>query len=300
MKIVNTALLTYVNEFDTYPILFRVNPNNCNSVSWATWSFGGWTGKDFQTYCNAEGVGTHCYQTYQRPLSVYLLEPTQVLPDDKGPDGVFGTGDDRTTELPVFRCPADAESTQWRWHYANWETADVPQDVIEMSAYEQCGSSYQMNYYWFYQARARSEVEPGPCFNLRRWNKAFELGRRVWRNADEQGGASRFVTLVEDPFDWGIAQDLNLSANPAADPTTLSPYCGEQAMGYHGRWSWHNTAFLDGHVEYLFNDTRYQRDAHWTVTNEQWHDTRRRENCPQAGGGAPGPGPGPSGPGGEE
>jgi len=281
LRSINTALLAYVSEYDCYPVLFRVNVNNCNRVSWATWSFGGWTGRDYFTYCDAEGSGTHCYQTYQRPLSVYMLEPYAVAPDRKGPDNVFGTPDDQVTEMPVYRCPADTVSTQWRWNYgSNWDTADVPPAVREMSAYEQCGSSYQMNYYWFYQARARAVVSAGPCAVKRRWEAAFDIGRNIWRRADEFAGASRFVTLAEDPFDWGIAQSLSSSADGEAGPDFQHAYTGLQTLGLHGKWSRHMVSFLDGHVDYLLADTRYQREAVWTVTNERWYDTRRRENCP--------------------
>ncbi len=275
MKQVNDALLTYVSEYDSYPVLFRVHPSSCNSVSWATWSFGGWTGRDFETYCNPNAEGTFCYQTWQRPLSVYMMEPHHILPDHKGDDGAFGTKDDRKTETPVFRCPADAASTQWKWR-----TRKPSAVVRDMSAYDQCGTSYQMNYYWFYQAVARVSPPAGDCRTLKKWNSAFEIGRWIWRQADEHGGASRFVTLVEDPFDWGVAQDLRASANPAADREFRHSFTGEQAMGFHGTWSRHVIAFLDGHVDYATADTRYQREAHWTVTNERWLDTRRRDNCP--------------------
>jgi len=278
MKNINTSLLTYVSEYDTYPVLFKTQP-----LSWATWNFGGWTGRDFETYCNTEAQGTFCFQTYQRPLSVYMMEPGQILPDEKGADGLFGTPDDRITEMPVFECPSDTISTQWRWAYGtNWSGSDASNAVREMSAYEQCGSSYQMNFYWFYQADARARLVLGSAaFNARaRWKEAFKIGRTLWRQADEHGGASRFITLVEDPFDWGIAQDLNQSDNAAAGDDFRHSFCGEQAMGFHGAWSRHMVAFMDGHVEYLQTDTRYQRETDWTVTNDAWRDTRRRENCP--------------------
>jgi hypothetical protein len=151
--------------------------------------------------------------------------------------------------------------------------------IREMSAYEQVGSSYQMNYYWFYQALARTSVSPGSCKRARQWAEAFDIGRDLWRSADEDGGASRFVTLVEDPFDWGVAQSLSHSANAQADADFEHTVSGEQSMGFHGKWSKHVMAFMDGHVDYMLADTRFQRQAHWTVTDESWLDTRRRENC---------------------
>ena len=274
MRSINTSLLTYINEFDAYPVLFRVHQSNCNRVSWATWSFGGWTGRDFETYCDAEGRGRHCYQTYERPLSAYMMEPQTIRPDDRGEDLVFGTADDRVTEMPVFRCPSDKASSQWRWRGRN------PSQIIrDLSAYEQVGSSYQMNYYWFYQALDRIDVQSGACRRQKEWGEAFEIGRWLWRQADEHGGAARFVTLVEDPFDWGIAQSLSQSADAEADETFQHSVNGEQSLGFHGTWSRHMLAFMDGHVDYVLADTRFQREAHWTVTNEGWLDTRRRENC---------------------
>lgn len=284
MRNVNLALITYVNEFDAYPVLFQQRDDCCNCVSWATWSFGGWSGRDFNTWCNSEGEGTFCYQTSERLLSVYLTMPGTLAPDSPGDDGLYGTPDDRIEEMPAFRCPSDTESTQWRWKYGDsWASADVPYSVREMSAYEQVGTSFQMNYYWFYQAKARAEVPTGDCYYARWWGEAFNIGLRLWRGADEVGGASRFVTLVEDPFDWGVAQDLWFSANADAGPDFVHSYTGMQVMGFHGQWSRHMMAFLDGHVDWLQADTRYQRDTMWTVTNEDWYDTRRRENCPDGG-----------------
>lgn len=274
-KQINTALLTYVADFDSYPVLFKVDPHRCNRVSWATWSFGGWTGRDFETYCDADAQGTLCFQTHERPLSGYIMDPQVIPPDDKGSDRMFGTADDRVTELPVFRCPADEASTQWRWRRST-----ASQDVKDFSAYDQCGSSYQMNYYWFHQAKVRAVVPRGTCYNFRWWDKAFEVGREVWRRTADFGGAARFVTLAEDPFDWGIAQNLGEAANAEADSEFRHHLTGEQTMGYHGKWSTHVMAFLDGHVDYVKADTRFQREAHWTVTDERWLDTRRRENCP--------------------
>ena len=183
LKNVNTSLISYVTEFDTYPVLFKTSP-----LSWATWSFGGWTGKDFETYCNSEAEGMFCFQTHQRPLSTYMMEPTQILPDRPGRDQAFGTGDDDVTEMPMFRCPSDMVSTQWRWFGNN-----ASQNVREMSAYEQCGSSYQMNFYWFYQAQDRARATAG-FGTLALWEEAFKIGRTLWRHNDEYGGASRFVT----------------------------------------------------------------------------------------------------------
>lgn len=268
MRNCNTSLITYVSEFDSYPVLFK---NVNGAVSWATWSFGGWMGKDFKTFCNSQGLGTFCFPVSQRPLSIYMMAPQDVSPDHPGQDNVYGTYDDRVTAMPVFQCPSDTLSTQWQWQPGA--------KLVDMTAYDQCGSSYQMNFYWFYQAEARAKKElVGFVPAAKLWGKAFEIGKRVWRSADEQGGASRFVTMVEDPFDWGIAQGLSSAANANADGNYKPPTWGVQMMGFHGKWSRHMMAFLDGHVEYLNANTRYQREQLWSVTNEKWLDTRRFEN----------------------
>jgi prepilin-type N-terminal cleavage/methylation domain-containing protein len=279
LKNIDTSLLTYIAEYDSYPVLFQTRPDNCNYVSWATWSFGGWTGKDYETFCNRDLKGTFCFETYERPLSVYMMEPHRIPPDDPGLDGDYGTHDDLVTEMPVFRCPADKTSSQWQWRPYYTPSADV----ADMSAYEQIGSSYQMNFYWFYQARerARQEIEPGPCYGGRLWSKAFEIGMQLWRRSEEYGGASRFVTVVEDPIDWGIAQGLSRSADADAGPDYVHESCGEQTMGFHGQWSRHMAAFLDGHVDYVLADTRFQRESDWTTTNDEWFDTRCEWNCPE-------------------
>jgi prepilin-type N-terminal cleavage/methylation domain-containing protein len=271
LKSVNSSLLSYITEFDSYPVLFQSAPDNCNSVWWASYSFGGWTGRDYGFKCDEEGEGKFCFQTHTRPLTIYMNEPNRLRPDGKGPDRVFGTGDDDVMEMPVFKCPSDKLAAV---------AAASPLPGRDISSYDSLGTSYHMNFWWFYQARTRTPVPPGDCHVQRWWEDAFERGMQVWRQADQFGGASRFVTMAEEPFDWAIAHDLRFSAFANAGPDFEHSFPGEQAMGWHGKWSKHVMAFMDGHVDYLFADTRYQREALWTVTNEEWYDTRRRENVP--------------------
>jgi prepilin-type processing-associated H-X9-DG protein len=62
-------------------------------------------------------------------------------------------------------------------------------------------------------------------------------------------GASRFVTLLEDPAEYAFRKD-------------------KRWPGYHGELSKHNFGFLDGHVEYRYIDTREDFGPDWTVVDE--------------------------------
>ena len=67
-----------------------------------------------------------------------------------------------------------------------------------------------------------------------------------------------------------------------ADPVTI--YCADPAdfgfreaketTGYHKKFSTHNFAFLDGHVDYIFTDTRSFSGRDWTVENESLPSVR--------------------------
>lgn len=274
LRNVNTALGMYLHEFDAYPILVDVERRG-----WATWTYGGWMGNDFKTYCTPKGTGAHCSQAWERPLSVYMRGPQSIPRDDPGSDGLFGTNDDRVTEMPVFRCPSDRFSNQWRYRAGSSKTPTY--STWERSSYEQVGTSYHMNFFWWFQAVARTSSELRAEGEWREvWKQAQGIGMDMWRRKYSEGGASRFVSLVEEPFDWGIGQRIPLSADATMEPDDLHSACSMQTMGFHGQWSRHVMAFLDGHVDYLFADTRHQRGPDWTVTNEDWADTMTRDNCP--------------------
>jgi prepilin-type processing-associated H-X9-DG protein len=125
-----------------------------------------------------------------------------------------------------------------------------------------------LNFYWWHQTGKSEgtdldsdgiiEDAPGDCPKEPTpgcsgqeldWQCRFEQGRKIWRKYEMRGSA-RFVTLVEERCDFALIE-------------------GIQEMGAHGRFSWHNMAFLDGHVEYMNPDTRKPFGLNWTILDEK-------------------------------
>jgi prepilin-type processing-associated H-X9-DG protein len=189
-------------------------------------------------------------------------EVTPPVPVPGGAEG--GMSRRELTGQPVFRCPSDVVSAQWQWHWHTYETAGRK---LRFSAYDDVGTSFQMNFYWWQQTdkapgqdrdgdgvveplpgKCDKEETPGCPDQKIDWPCRFRQGRQVWRKYMEKD-AARFVTLVEDPFDYGIIE-------------------GIQTMGFHGQFSRHNLAFLDGHVAHVSADTRKMSGRDWTVLDE--------------------------------
>jgi len=262
MRQINVALLTYLTEYDALPIYYMKNDSGCIG-GLCTWSYGGWLGVN--PYWDERYSGVFKIPAYRRPLTAYLVKG-EITP----PVEVLNPGETRSKwkesgGQPVFQCPSDKVSAQWQWGYHTYETAGVR---LDYSAYDDVGTSYQMNYYWWYQtdkAPGRDhdgdgvvEPLPGVCEKeeittcnypqLIDWPCRFRQGRQIWHKYT-QHGSSRFVTLAEDPFDYAVVEML-------------------QVIGFHGRFSRHNLAFLDGHVSYMKPDTRRMSGPHWTVVDE--------------------------------
>ena len=260
MRSINTALLTYVAEFDTFPLVLPPNmPNGC-LCTWCSWTYGGWLGKN--PYWKTAHGGCRQIPASRRPLTLYMNKGTVTPPVQTG----SGPRDiEEITGQPVFKCPSDTVSAQWQWGYlVSGRRADNT-----YSAYDDVGTSYQMNFFGWSQTHllegvdhdGDGVVEPtlglcapdltvcctyGPC---ERWPGRVDQVHQVWRRFI-QGDASRLVTIDEDPFDFAV-------------------YVGTRELGFHRQFSWHNLAFLDGHVAYLMPDTRRPWGTEWTVIDEE-------------------------------
>ena len=255
MRQVNTALLTYVTDYDAFPVSYSKYSSGC-LCGWCTWSYGGWMGTN-REHWGEPGVGCFRIPACKRPLTVYMNKNVSPPVD-------VGTHQEELVGQPVFKCPSDRISAQWQWSaYGKGTASDA------YSAYDDVGTSYQMNFYWWHQTDkvhgidydGDGEIEPtlGVCEKEiiascsydqeTDWPCRFRQGRRIWARYG-QWGASRFVTLCEDPFDFAVVNET-------------------QELGFHGKFSWHNLAFLDGHVDYLRPDTRRHCGPDWTVIDEE-------------------------------
>jgi len=140
-----------------------------------------------------------------------------------------------TQEAPLFKCPSDNISAQWQWGQSY---------TAGLSAYDDVGTSYQMNFHWWYQAEEQDcpPDQPGVCWPY----KVSTLGGLIYEKYMRRQ-PERFITLMEDPASWGLWGSGSGT--------------GIQVMGYHGEFSTHMAAFADGHAEYLYMDTRHLHDS---------------------------------------
>ncbi|MCH7701763.1 MAG: prepilin-type N-terminal cleavage/methylation domain-containing protein [Planctomycetes bacterium] len=224
---VGKTFILYLLDLNKIP-LFQTSNN-----SWCSWSFGGWSGTNRDHWEGIAG-GVFNIETADRPLSVYALKGgTIARAVDTVPDDWAGGPETwPTEETPSYKCPSDQLSAQWQWGNP---------DSTQVSAYNDVGSSYQLNFHWWGQATEDEACEPTdlPC--------QVNLGVLLYLGQMNRNPA-RFVSLMEDPMDWGLA------AGWPGGP-------GIQTMGFHGRFSKHVTFFLDGHAGIDLIDTRHQHDS---------------------------------------
>ena len=237
------VMLTYLFDLNQLPIFTQRNEDGV-VLGWTSWTYGGWSGTN-RAYWESYGLGN--VQTNERPLSVYVVkgggiaDQDDIVPDD-WPDGPETYP---TEETPIYKCPSDRLSAQWQWSNP---------DSTQVSAYDDVGTSYQMNMSWYSQFDDGNgpgpdcpvEMDPTECFVY----KTEVLGPQLWLAMMARQG-SRFTMIYEDPADWGMnaGQGDNGSGS------------GTQEMGFHGRFSKHVAAFLDGHAAYQLMDTRHQHDS---------------------------------------
>ena len=258
---INRALLSYHADLDELP-LFVLTDSDGDSLGWTSWSYGGWSGRNREFWEDYYGAGAFNIQTAERPLSVYMTAwkiPEQIDPLTP------------TQEMPVFQCPSDNISAQWQWADNDY--------VAGLSAYDDVGTSYALNYTWWDQVQ-KIDVPPGEDawayyvnvygaqifekYMARdtavgaggerpiSWNVASSTSPRASkRNSDELPDyePSRFITLMEDPAYYGLAVGLGIGG------------AGIQMPGYHGEFSTHVVAFSDGGVDYIYMDTRHLHDS---------------------------------------
>lgn len=215
---VNKVLITYLFDLNKLPVYATSSGSLCS------WAYGGWSGKNrlfWKNYYSLFNV-----QTNQRPLSIYAL---------KG--GTYAEQINDTTptaEVPYYKCPSDTKSAQWQWG---------EYDIEQMSAYDDCGTSFQMNWAWWVQTDNPSDPKNNDWLY-----RAGIVGTKIWLKMYDKQSA-RFLSLFEDPCDYGLNIKL------------IEEQPGIQTLGFHGKFSRHVGAYLDGHVDYSYKDTRHQHDS---------------------------------------
>lgn len=262
-RTMNIGLVMYFTEQNIYPVAFTTFPSTGCVCGWCTWSYGGWLGKNNIWLAGNHGGGCFKIASKKRPLTVYL---NKNVSDPLRFNG-SGIPLEELEDQPLFKCPSDRSSYQ-----ANF----VATPIQTFSAYDDVGTSYQMNYYWWNQTNlpmsatgsqqdfdgdGMIEPTPGFCPNTtigscpaNNWPCRFDQGRQIWKKYSEKR-TSRFVTVGEDPFDYAVVSRVG-------------------TLGFHGEFSKHNLGFLDTHVEYLKPKTAAApgvspgRGVDWTVIDE--------------------------------
>ncbi len=176
-----------------------------------------------------------------------------------------------TQEMPVFQCPSDNISAEWQWAQNDY--------VVGLSAYDDVGTSYELNFTWWDQVQAL-DYPPGEdawayyvsVYGSQIFEKYIardtavgtgghppvpsEVASSSSPRAGRRDGyelpdyePSRFITLMEDPAYYGLAVGAGVGG------------AGIQLPGYHGEFSKHVVAFADGGVDYIYMDTRHLHDS---------------------------------------
>ena len=178
---------------------------------WCTWSFGG---KNNDPYWYGYFSGLFDIEAADRPLNPYLYpEITWEAPD--APARLPANHQARQVQqAPVFRDPSDKFTRQRDW----------PNETPTISCYDDVGTSYQWNYYWY--------VDPPPGIPV--GNRSFQWGTRQMRIA-ETFQSSRFV--------WVYDQIADVIVHPDHRNRSFVNGYGDINRAILG--------FLDGHASYM-------------------------------------------------
>lgn len=226
---VNKVLIQYFFDLNKLPVY------STSDYSFCSWAFGGWSGRN-RAFWQQE-YSLFNVQTNRRPLTVYALKGGTIAEQKD----VYTP----TEETPYYKCPSDTVSAQWTWNDSGSQYGDA-----SMSAYDDCGTSFQMNWSWWPQSD--ESLWPGAKSG---WlYRSGTIGVKIWwKMYDKQ--SSRFLSLYEDPADWALNNGIAVEGPPS------SGTAGIQTLGFHGKFSRHVGAYIDGHVEYRYMDTRHTHDS---------------------------------------
>jgi type II secretory pathway pseudopilin PulG len=228
---VGKVLIQYFFDLNQLPVYATSNNALCS------WAFGGWSGRNRKHWQDETGYPEWNVETSKRPLSLYALN-----------GGVMSKQKDNytpTEETPYYKCPSDSISAQWQW-------SDPYDESQAISAYDDVGTSYQMNWSWWPQTDPGvMPVPPGELYPYFYYRSGVSGVKIWWKMYDNQ--SSRFLSLYEDPCDYAL--NLNL---PATNQPTQP---GQLMLGFHNRFSKHVGFYIDGHAEYRYMDTVHTHDS---------------------------------------
>jgi prepilin-type N-terminal cleavage/methylation domain-containing protein len=210
---------------------------------WDTWYYGGKNCSDYW------GTGPFDEHAYTRPLNDYLYSALNI----EVPIGYSSTGTGTITsvgqqcprcwtlnrgaitpqqraslEMTAYRSPGDKITRQRAWPNESPEGG---------SAYDDVGTSYQMNMHWWDQPNANLPTD----FTLH-----YDAGTRRVRLASEFDPTNKFEWIHDQIFDV-VANDISQYNAPIASRT--------QYMGEFGEKNKDVMGFLDARAEYVHTTT---------------------------------------------
>jgi prepilin-type N-terminal cleavage/methylation domain-containing protein len=180
---------------------------------WSTWQFGG---KNCNGWWAGVAGGNWDIEAADRPLNVYLYPTLDIYAPD-APLALPSADPSRATlQMPVFKDPAE------RISYERSDDVHVAPTETAMSAYDDVGTSYHVNFKWWDEVYSLGTL------------KGVALGAQRMKLADSFA-ASRFVWL-NDQFGDIVANNYN----PQFKLKNSYKDVNKSVM-----------AFLDGHANYL-------------------------------------------------
>ena len=167
-------------------------------------------------------------------------------------------------DLPsYFQCPSDRTKYVPMMGGAD----DRVEDDTPETCWEWWGTSYPINWYWS-NAMSGNAPPNWSCFNCL---VTPAIARQLINSKNDRGSAE-FVLFYENHFNY--AAD---AAVPRHHPELLGPQTKIQT-GWHKQENMYSGAYLDGHAEYRYYDTRWTEGPGWTtwpnieMWDEQWQD----------------------------
>lgn len=210
---IGTAAFAYAAANDDQWPLIPIQEVPGKPVLFSSFQFGGKTPSD---YWRTTIQGLCFTPANKKPLNSYLYDD---LPFDNG------TAGSPRTELPMFACPSDPGTYQRGF----WSPTAYPDRSLR--AYDDVGTSYQMNLKWWYHFLSQRGSINSTTWNTQLTNQLWRRGRNLFR-LSSYAMPARFVWMHDQTFDFIIH--------------TPNSYMD----GEHGGKSKGTAAFMDGHVEY--------------------------------------------------
>jgi len=163
MRQLTIAAVNYAhNSAETWPVIPVIEPEpptQTGPVAFNSWN---WGGKTSDEYWKTHGAANYILAK-KRALNAWVY-PDLELHERLNSDGIVK----KRIELEVFRCPSDSATYQRGF----W--AKDPEPTVNVSSYDDVGTSYHLNVKWWFASERPGESDK------QRWDRT--------RNMFERGG----------------------------------------------------------------------------------------------------------------